>query len=65
MQLIDLKSLAGRMSLSVFSCRKYIHKGMPCYRIGRKILVDPVEVAMWLEQFRENRPEVPDGPVVQ
>jgi excisionase family DNA binding protein len=53
MKLIDLKNLATQTSLSVFTLRRYIQNfGMPCYRIGRKILVDPDEFEEWLTQFR-------------
>lgn len=53
MKLIDLKTLSKETSLSIFSVRKYIkNEGMPFYRIGRKILVDPNEIEIWLKQYK-------------
>ncbi len=52
MKLIDLKVLAKQTSLSVFTCRKYVKIGMPHYRVGRKILVDPKEFEEWFQQFK-------------
>ena len=55
MQLIDLKSLSKEMSLSVYTLRKFIKRGMPHYRVGRKILVDYGEVKPWFAQhFRQD-----------
>ena len=52
MKLVDLKTLAERTSLSVFTIRKYGKLGMPHYRVGRKILVDPQEFEAWFQQFK-------------
>ena len=59
MKLIDLKTLAENMSISIFTCRKYIKQGMPAYRIRRKILVDVDEVRVWLDHFRESASRSP------
>jgi excisionase family DNA binding protein len=53
MELIDLKTLSTQTSLSICTLRRYIQNfGMPCYRVGRKILVDPDEFEEWLTQFK-------------
>jgi hypothetical protein len=52
MKLVDLKELSERTPLSVFTFRKYIKRGMPHYRIGRKILVDINEFETWFQQFK-------------
>ena len=53
MKLIDLKTLSTQTSLSIFTLRRYIQNfGMPCYRIARKILVDPDEIEALLIQFK-------------
>ena len=52
MKLVDLKALAQLTSLSVFTIRKFRKLGLPHYRVGRKILVDPQEFEAWLQQFK-------------
>ena len=52
MKLVGLKELSERTPLSVFTFRKYIKKGMPHYRVGRKILVDLQEFEAWFQQFK-------------
>ena len=52
MNLVNLKELSERTPLSVFTFRKYIKKGMPHYRVGRKILVDIEEFELWFQQFK-------------
>ena len=52
MKLVDLKVLAKQTSLSVFTCRDFVKIGMPHYRVGRKILVDPKEFEEWFQQFK-------------
>ena len=52
MKLVNLKELSERMPLSIFTFRKYIKKGMPHYRVGRKILVDIDEFEIWFQQFK-------------
>ena len=52
MNLMDLKTLSERTSLSVFTYRKYVKRGMPHYRVGRKILVDWHEFEIWFAQFK-------------
>jgi hypothetical protein len=49
MKLIDLKTLAKDVSLSVSTLRKYRGQGMPHYNVGRKILVNPEEFQAWME----------------
>lgn len=49
MKLIDLKTLAKEVSLSVSTLRKYRGQGMPHYNVGRKILVNPEEFEAWME----------------
>lgn len=51
--LVDLKGLSEYVSLSVSTLRKFIARGMPHIRPGRKILVDPNEAVDWLKQFSE------------
>ena len=51
MKLIDLKSLSEQTSLSVSTYRQYLKKGMPHYRLGRKVLIDPEEFESWFRQF--------------
>jgi hypothetical protein len=50
MKLKDLKTLSKEKSLSVFTLRKFVKKGLPHFRIGRKILVNPEEFDVWFEQ---------------
>ena len=49
MEFIDLKTLQQQTSLSIYTLRRYMQQfGMPCYRVGRKILVNPDEFEKWL-----------------
>lgn len=50
MQLIDLKTLSRQLSLSVPTLRKLQRQGMPHYRPGRKVLVNPEEIHRWLDE---------------
>lgn len=52
MNLVDLKALSHQIPISVFTLRKFVKVGMPHYRVGRKILVDPREFEEWLQQFK-------------
>ena len=61
MKLVDLKMLAKQTSLSVFTCRKYVKIGMPHYRVGRKILVDPQEFEAWFKQFKSGSTQARDN----
>ena len=61
MKLVDLKVLAQRTSLSVFTFRKYVKIGMPHYRVGRKILVNPEEFEAWFQQFKSGPTKVRDN----
>ena len=58
MKLVDLKGLSERTPLSVFTFRKYVKIGMPHYRVGRKILVDPEEFEAWFQQFKTGSTQV-------
>lgn len=58
MELLDLKALSKQTSLSVFTFRKYVKTGMPHYRIGRKILIDPKEFETWFQQFKAGSTQV-------
>jgi hypothetical protein len=48
----DLKTLSREYSLSIFTFRKFVKLGLPHYRVGRKILVDPEEFENWFEKFK-------------
>jgi len=50
MKLQDLKTLSKEKSISVFTLRKLVKKGLPHFRIGRKILLNPEEFDAWFEQ---------------
>ena len=50
MQLQDLKTLSRDTSISPFTLRKFVRKGLPHYRLGRKILIDPEEFKEWFFQ---------------
>ena len=54
MELVDLKQLAKDSSLSIHTMRKFVRSGMPCFKVGRKYLVDPNEFEEWFTaRFRE------------
>ena len=59
MKLIDLKALSKQTSLSVSTYRQYLKKGLPHYRLGRKILIDPEEFELWFRQFHSDTREKP------
>ena len=61
MKLVDLKALSERTSLSVYTHRKQVKLGMPHYRVGRKILVDPKEFEVWFQQFKAGAVPEPDN----
>ena len=53
MELVNLKTLAIQVSLSVFTLRKYIKEGgLPHYRVGNRYLVNREEFVDWFAQFR-------------
>lgn len=52
MRLVNLKTLSQQTVLSVYTLRKYTKMGMPHYRAGRKILVNPDEFFEWFQQFK-------------
>ncbi len=47
MKLMDLKSLAVEKSISVTTLRRLLNRGMPHYRPGRKIYINPDEFDAW------------------
>jgi len=49
MQLVNLRTLSKQSSISVSKLRKFVKKGLPHYRLGRKILVDPEEFETWFK----------------
>jgi hypothetical protein len=61
MTLVDLKTLAVKTALSVFTLRKLIKKGMPHYRVERKILINPQEFEDWFQRFKAGSIQVPDN----
>jgi hypothetical protein len=52
MKFHDLKSLSKEYPFSVFTFRKFVKMGLPHYRVGRKILVNPEEFDYWLKRFK-------------
>jgi len=50
MKFQDLKALSKEKSISVFTFRKFVKMGLPHYRLGRKILIDPEEFDYWFKQ---------------
>lgn len=46
----DLKSLSKETCLSVFKLREFIKMGLPHFRVGRKILVNPEEYDEWFKK---------------
>ncbi|MBI9077597.1 MAG: helix-turn-helix domain-containing protein [Desulfatibacillum sp.] len=60
MRLVKLKELAEITSISINSLRKYAKEGMPHYRIGRTIRVDPDEFESWIKaNFRREESRQP------
>jgi len=49
----DLKALSKETSISVFTLRKFIKMGLPHFRLGRKILVNPDEFQNWFERYHK------------
>jgi hypothetical protein len=43
----NLKTISKEKSISVFTFRKFVKMGLPHYRLGRKILIDPEEFDAW------------------
>ena len=52
MKFLDLKALSKEYSISIFTLRKFVKTGLPHYRLGRKILVNPKEFEDWFEKFK-------------
>jgi hypothetical protein len=59
MKLIDLKTLSTRTAMSVFKLRKLAKMGMPHYRTGNKIYVNPKEFRLWFSRFKVGHHSVP------
>ena len=62
MKYLDLKKLSKESCLSVFTLRQFIRDGLPHFRVGRKILVDPEEYQAWFEEHHRavSQPEKTD-----
>ncbi len=59
MKIQDLKTISKEKSISVFTFRKFVKMGLPHYRLGRKILVDPEEFDGWFKKrFRANQEQI-------
>ena len=52
MKFQDLKTLSKEYSISIFTFRKFVKMGLPHYRLGRKILVNPEDFEEWFEKFK-------------
>lgn len=46
----DLKTLSKETSISVFKLREFARMGLPHFRVGKKILVDPETFRDWFEE---------------
>ena len=57
----DLKTLSSEVSISIFTLRKFIKMGLPHFRVGRKILVNPDEYKAWFEEHHRASAE-PENP---
>ena len=51
----DLRGLSAYSSLGVSTLRDHIKKGLPCFKIGGKILIKLSEFDKWLEGYRVNQ----------
>jgi excisionase family DNA binding protein len=50
---LGIKDAARALSLSPWTVRKYIAKGLiPCVRVGRRVLVEPAELERLLSRSR-------------
>jgi len=53
MKFIDLKTLSDQTSLSIRTLRQHIKSdGLPCYRAGKKYLINLEEFKSWFNQFK-------------
>ncbi len=59
MEYMDLKELSVSKKYCVGTLRRFLKKGMPHFRVGRKILVNPDEYDKW---FRDNFRQVVVAP---
>ena len=57
MEYQDLKFLSKRTCLSVFKLREFIKMGLPHFRVGRKILVNPKEYDEWFKKHHRAVPK--------
>ena len=64
MELIDLKTLSIKTSLSVRTLRQYIKRDrLPCHRPGKKYLINLEEFKSWFNRFKistESQTVTPD-----
>jgi len=55
-QYFDLMGLVEYSSLGLGTCRDYIRsKGLPCFKVGGKILVKRSEFDKWIERYRHTK----------
>ena len=54
-QLYDIPGLSQYASMGVSTIRTHIKKGLPCFKVGGKLLIKRSEFDSWLEQFRLNK----------
>ena len=55
-QFFDLRGLSAYSALAVGTLRHHIRAGgLPCFRVGGKLLVKQSEFEAWLESFRLNK----------
>ncbi len=55
-QYFDLRGLSAYSALAVPTLRDHIrHGGLPCFKVGGKILVKMSEFNVWLEGYRFNK----------
>lgn len=52
--LLTLEEVADRLKVSIFTVRRWIHKGeLPAYRVGRGWRIGADELNQWLETHRQ------------
>lgn len=57
--LMTPEEVAGRLKVSIFTVRRWIHQGdLPAYRIGRGWRIGSADLDQWLETHR--RPHEPE-----
>jgi excisionase family DNA binding protein len=51
--LVSIKDAAGALSISPWTLRKYVSKGIiPCVRIGRRVLIEPTALENLIDSNR-------------